>query len=294
LKKIVYNLIKDQKMKKVLLFAFVVFSLNTNAQITVWEDSFNDADATGWTLLDLDGNASNWIARTDLNVDENYVVIDGSHDILGSYNIDLVNLMALGSAENNWAISPSIDLSYYGGPISLVLNAQCAIIDGTNQLYVYASTSPEQSSFTPIGTVVLSRQTESDDEFIDYSVDMSQFTGQSEVYFALVTNAVGFIGVEINTVRIDAQSILGIKDTNEPVTSSSLRQNPVSESLLLQLGNTLDKAHLDIKVYNVNGMLIKDVAYNETGISVSELSSGLYFVVLDDGSGTERLKFIKK
>lgn len=282
-------------MKKCLLFlAMALVSVTATAQFAVWEDDFNDGEASDWNLLDIDGNSSNWLARKNIQVDENIMVIDGTIDILGSYNIDMPSGAPLGTTENNWAISPSIDLSYYGGPITLVLNAQCAIYDGPNNLYVYASTSPAQESFTLMGTILLTRLTTLEEEFMDYSVDISEFSGQSQVYFALVTSANGFVGVEINTARIDAQSILDIKDTKGPGTASSIKQNPVSESLLLQLGNTVDKEHLNLKVYNVNGMLIKNVAYSEAGMSVSDLSSGMYFVVLTDGNATERLKFIKK
>ena len=272
----------------------VLISTTASSQFAVWEDDFNDGEASDWNLLDLDGNSSNWISRKNIQVDENMVIIDGAIDVLGSYNVEMVNGAPLGTTENNWAISPAIDLSYYGGPISLVLNAQCAIYDGPNDLYVYASTSPAQESFTLIGTIPIQRLTMLDEEFKDYSVDMSQFSGESEVYFALVTNENGFVGVEINTARIDAQSILGIKDTEGSGTASSIKQNPVAESLLLQLGNTINKEHLNLKIYNVNGMLIKDVFYTEAGISISGFSSGMYFAVLYDGVTTERLKFIKK
>lgn len=282
-------------MKKgLLLLAMALMGATATAQFAVWEDDFNDGEVSDWNLLDLDGNASNWIARKNIQVDENIMIIDGTIDILGSYNVDMVNGAALGTTENNWAISPAIDLSYYGGPITLVLNAQSAIYDGPNDLYVYASTSPAQESFTLVGTIPIIRVTMLEEEFKDYSVDLSQFSGQSEVYFALVTSENGFVGVEINTARIDAQSILSVEDPKGVVSRSFIRQNPVAENLFVQLGSTIEAGQPNLKIYNINGMLLKDAAYNEAGIPVSELSSGMYFAVVSDGNRTERLKFIKK
>jgi len=283
--------------KSLLLLAMTMFSATASAQFTVWEDDFNDGEVSDWTLLDLDGNSSNWLSRTNLKLNaDNTAIVDGPKDILGTYNVDFSTLQYLGQPENNWAISPAIDLSYYGGTISLIVNAQCAIYDGPFPLdiKVYASNSPVQSSFVEVGTINMLRISLDEDEFMNYSVDFSQFSGQSEVYFALaVTMSQNFIGAEIDNIRIDADEILDIKDTQSR-KPTVIKQNPVAETLQLQLGTAVNPRQLNLKIYNVNGMLIKEVPYNEAGISVSELSSGMYFVVLTDGNATERLKFIKK
>lgn len=285
-------------MKKCLLFlAMAMLSATASAQFTVWEDDFNDGDVSDWNLLDLDGNSSNWLARTNLTLNaDNTAVIDGPKDILGTYNVDFITLQYLETAENNWAISPAIDLSYYGGTMSLVMNAQPAIVESGQPfvIKVYASLSAEPSSFVLIGDVTMLRISEAQDEFMDYSVDFSQFSGQSQVYFALaVTKPSGFVGAEIDNIRIDAESILGIKD-NEGTKPTVIKQNPVTENVQLQLGTTVNAAQLKLQVYNVNGMLIKEAPYSEAGLRVDDLSSGMYFVVLTDGNATERLKFIKK
>jgi len=285
-------------MKKCLLFlAMALVATTASAQFTVWEDDFNDGEATDWTLLDLDGNSSNWLARTNLTFNaDNTAVIDGPKDILGTYNMDFTTFQYLGTPENNWAISPAIDLSFYGGTMSLVLNAQPAIYDGPLPIviHVYASNSPEQSSFVLIGNVTMLRISADEEEFMDYSVDFSQFSGQPQVYFALaVTRSDDFAGAEIDNIRIDAESILSIKDI-EGTKPTVIKQNPVTENLQLQLGTTVNAGQLKLQVYNVNGMLIKEASYSESGLPVDDLSSGMYFVVLTDDNATERLKFIKK
>ena len=90
-----------------------MLSATASAQFTVWEDDFNDGEASDWNLLDLDGNSSNWLARTNLTFNaDNTAVIDGPKDILGTYNMDFTTFQYLGTPENNWARSPARDLSF--------------------------------------------------------------------------------------------------------------------------------------------------------------------------------------
>jgi hypothetical protein len=43
-----------------------------------------------------------------------------------------------------------------------------------------------------------------------------------------------------------------------------------------------------------SGILVKEAPYNETGIAVNDFPNGVYFVVIENGTAVERLKFIKK
>ena len=77
-------------------------------------------------------------------------------------------------------------------------------------------------------------------------------------------------------------------------TLIKIKQNPVAETLQLQLGTTANNEVLNLQIYNVSGMLIKETQYTDGGISVNDLASGVYFLKVNDGIRTERLKFIKK
>lgn len=286
-------------MKKFLLFlATAMFSATASAQFTIWEDDFNDSNVSDWILLDLDGNGSNWFARTDLQLDPiTNTIANGTQKILGNYNIDFSTLGPLLTAENNWAISPAIDLSYYGGTISLILNAQTAIYnqDLPVEVSIYASTSQQQSTFTQISTFTINRVSMTDLELADYTIPFSQFSGQAEVYFAMVVNnSNGFIGVEVNNVKIDATEILDRKDHDKVANASVILQNPVDENLKLQLSPALNIDKVNLQIYSMTGMLVSETKFNPTGIPVSNLASGIYIAVLNDGNATERLKFIKK
>ena len=283
--------------KNLFLVVFAIgFSVAAHAQFTVWEDDFNDGNATDWTLLDVDGNGSNWAATGNLQMSDAGAIFFGTdYAVLSTYNVNLQDGSPLPTGEDNWAISPAIDLSLFSGATQLIINAQPAIYGSDYELTVYASTTPEPESFQLISTVTLLRPNGSTDlQFNDYSIDISQFVGEEHLYIAFkpMPGAGGFVGYEINNVSITAAEIAGLNDVAK--TTTILKQNPVANNLELQLGTAVHAESLNVKIYNISGILIKEAVYQEAGINVSELSSGVYLMVLNDGVATEHLKFIKK
>lgn len=176
---------------------------------TIWEDDFEDGDVSDWVLLDKDGNNSSWIARKNIQVDQNTgAVVGGTINILGTYNIDLSTGAPLEQVEKNWAIAAPINLSYYSGKIELVINAQTSIFGGSRDLLVYGSTSQDPATFKPLATIQLKRETTFDAEFKDYTVDISEYIGKTEVYISLVNENTTFIGYEIDKIWITAEGLI--------------------------------------------------------------------------------------
>lgn len=283
-------------MKKNLLLLLLIMVTGTSfAQYTIWEDDFDDADASDWTLLDKDGNGSNWKAKKNLKWDNALGGVDGTIDVLATYNIDFATGGQLETNEDNLAISPAIDVSFYSGKISLVLNAQTSIYDGNQDLFVYGSTSPDPATFTLIGTVTLERENADGAVFKDYIVDISQFVGKPAVYIALANNpAVGFIGYEIDKISVTAQSLLGVDEAELKAQVCKLKQNPVQENLQLELGEEFKNEKTTLKIYNTSGMLVAASPYKEEGIVVDNLSQGVYFLLVTNNNISKKLKFIKK
>jgi Secretion system C-terminal sorting domain len=290
-------------MKKLLLFAFVAASVSANAQYTVWEDDFNDGEITDWTVWDLNADNISWQANRDLQVDDAGLpdITVGTHKVMGVYSLDMATGGQLGNGngydwDHEWVRSPAIDLSLFGGTTQLVINAQMMIYDATSSLYVYVSTSPEQDSFVLHETVSIIREPMGsiDEQFNDYIVDISEYAGEEQLYFALVTDQFGlYLGHEIDNVKVTAEEIVaGTKD--QARVASKIKQNPVNDMLQLQLGTSVTAENVKLQIYNVAGMLVKETAYNEAGISVSDLAGGMYLLQLSDGAATERMKFIKR
>ena len=283
--------------KNLLLVLFIMMTTIASAQFTIWEDDFDDADVSDWTLLDRDGNGSNWFARKNIQFDtETNAVIDGTIDVLGTYNIDLANGgTPLETNEDNFAISPAIDASFYSGKLSLILHAQTSIYDSPQSLFVYGSTSPDPASFTLINTVTLERATPDEAEFKHYTVDISQFKGETAVYIALGTiKDIHFIGYEIDKISVTAETLLGVDDVELESQICRINQNPVQESLQLQLAEQYQNEETALKIYNANGILVKESPYKPENLSVSDLPQGFYFLAVSNNGVSKKLKFIKK
>lgn len=284
-------------MKRYLLLVlFMMVTSAASAQYTIWEDDFDDAEASDWTLLDKDGNGSNWIARKNIQLDANTGSIgDGTIDVLGTYNIDFATGSPLETLENNLAITPSFDTSFYSGKISLILNAQPSIYDSNQDLSVYGSTTPDPASFTLIKTITLEREKIDAVEFKDYTVDISSFSGKKEVYIALGNNlSNGFIGYEIDKISITAEGLLGVDDMELKAQVCKLVQNPVEGNLSLELGEQFQNDETVLKVYTVGGMIVKEAAYKKEGLAVDDLSQGIYFLLVSNNGISKTIKFIKK
>jgi hypothetical protein len=283
-------------MKKNLLLLLLIMVTGTSfAQYTIWEDDFDDADASDWTLLDKDGNGSNWNAKKNLKWDNALGGVDGTIDVLATYNIDFATGAQLENLEDNLAISPLLDISFYSGKINLILNAQTSIYDGNQDLFVYGSTSPDPASFALLGTVTLERANPDDAVFKDYIVDISQFSGKPAVYIALGNNTTtGFIGYEIDKISVTAESLLGVDESELKAQVCKLKQNPVEGNLQLELGEEFKTEKTSLKIYNTSGMLVAASAYKEEGIAVDNLSQGVYFLLVTNNNISKKLKFIKK
>lgn len=80
----------------------VAVSQNDGATESLWCDSFDDGIADGWLLVDNDGNGKNWKVET-------FHPYDGGYSLFGPAYTN--------STEDNWAVSPSINLT--DGVISL-------------------------------------------------------------------------------------------------------------------------------------------------------------------------------
>lgn len=282
--------------KNLLLILFIMVTTLSSAQFTIWEDDFDDADVSEWTLLDRDGNGSNWLARKNIQYDSNTgTIVGGKISVLGTYNLDFNTLDYLPTTEDNFAISPAIDASFYSGKLSLILNAQPSIVETNLDILVYGSTSPDPATFTLLSTVNLKRATEDQEEFADYTVDISQYTGQTTVYIALGTKLnYHFAGYEIDKISVVAQSLLGVDDVDQQLKVCRLNKNPVQESLQLELAEELQNDETTLKIYNSNGILVKESPYQPENLTVSDLSQGIYFLVVSNDELSKKIKFIKK
>lgn len=95
------------------------------------------------------------------------------------------------------------------------------------------------------------------------------------------------------TVRSYQKTSLAVSDLNNTSKKVSIAQNPVRNDLILNLPQ--DISQVKVKIVNAEGRQVKDAVYNQgQKLDVSNLTSGVYFILIDDNNVKSNLKMIKK
>ena len=283
-------------MKKFLSFVlFLVPFFYANAQFNVYSNNFNADGVEGWSLIDNDGSGMTWNLKNNDN-----------NEIIGSGTPFMV-LSSATSGEatlDNWAILPAQDMSFYTDT-KISITYLKGIFEGekNDSLTVYAATTANIEDLLatePIGTFRLEGDSSLDPaEESTVTIDIPAEYNVANMYFALRHKKMDDVApanwaVELTEVVITAEDVAGFTTITGKTWLTTVKQNPVKDNLLLQLGSRLQEEATTIKIYTTNGILVSETKYNKTGATVNNLSSGLYFATLTDGTITEKVKFIKQ
>ncbi|ALR29558.1 MULTISPECIES: T9SS-dependent choice-of-anchor J family protein [Chryseobacterium] len=303
-------------MKKLILFSVLFLSQAIFAQYPVWSNSFDTPSSLqGWTFHDLNGNGNGWVQGQN-------IYHNGSTLAYGTSGVlrHSINLVPSGNAtgfgtENDWIISPEIDLTNAGGNITLAgyIGRQRSTHTSVGRdIYIFVSTPqkpvPELSDFQQLATAaqnaggathkfIASTTLPADlTQFAESLVDISAFAGQ-KIYIGLWSNRIVSAPINSQNINIDEMAIFSsVLKTNDVKTVKNLTkimENPVTNSLQLQLNPGLKENTTTVTVYNLAGQKVVMTKYSKN-INVTALSTGAYIAEVSDGKTTERLKFIKK
>ncbi|WP_347219900.1 T9SS type A sorting domain-containing protein [Chryseobacterium sp.] len=308
-------------MKKIILSSVLFLSQLATAQTLVWGNSFDTpADLQGWTFHDLNGNNNGWIQGAN-------IYHNGTSLTYGSAGVlrHSTNLVPSGSVpgfgtENDWIISPQIDLTSASGTITLasyIGRQRATHTNITRDLYIYVSTPQKevpvladfqamavdgsgnyQQSLYKIQAGSSTNPFPADlTQFVENLVDLSAFAGK-KIYIGIWSNreASGnnIMNINIDEMAIYATSnILSTKDVKKKENLTKIAENPVKEYLQLQLNPALKENGTAVHLYNAAGQKVFTAQYSKL-INIAELSEGVYIAEVTDGKTTDRLKFIKK
>lgn len=306
-------------MKKLVLFSILFLSQSIFAQYPVWINSFDTpADLQGWSFHDLNGNANGWVQGQNIYHNGTALVYGNAGVLRHS-----INLVPTGNAtgfatENDWIISPEIDLSNAGGTLTLagyIGRQRSTHVNVGRDIYIYVSTAskpvPELSDFLQLATdaqaaggatykfSATSANLPTDlTQFAECLVNISAFAGK-KIYIGLWSNriasgaAVNSQNINIDEMAIYSSAVLNTKDIKASKNLTKVMENPVSASLQLQLNPGLKENATTVSIYNMTGQKVFMSKYSRN-INVNTLSTGTYFAEVSDGNVIERLKFIKK
>ncbi|MFC0425448.1 T9SS-dependent choice-of-anchor J family protein [Chryseobacterium scophthalmum] len=304
-------------MKKIILLSVLFLSQMIFAQFPVWINSFNTpADLQGWTFHDINGNGNQWVQGQNIYHNGTSLAY-GTTGVL-RYSTNLVPTgNATGFAgENDWIISPEIDLTNVGGTITLagyIGRQRSTHASVSRDLYIFVSTSqkpvPGLADFQQLATDAqaaggatyrfsASTNLPTDlTQFAESLVNISAFAGK-KIYIGLWSNRItsgsapNSQNINIDEMAIYA-SVLNTKEVKTGKALSKIIENPVSSSLQIKLDAALKENNTTVSVYNMSGQQILKTKYSKN-INVSEFPAGTYIVEVSDAMVSERLKFIKK
>ncbi|MBO9691652.1 T9SS type A sorting domain-containing protein [Chryseobacterium sp.] len=307
-------------MKKIILSSVLFLSHLAAAQSLVWGSSFDTpADLQGWTFHDLNNNGNGWVQGQN-------IYHNGTSLTYGTVGVlrHSISLVPTGNAtgfatENDWIISPQIDLTNVSGTVTLAAyigrqRSTHTIV--ARDLFIYVSTPqkevPALSDFQAMTVDANGNDIPSAykiqvgdsanpfpadlNEFVESLVDLSAFAGK-KIYIGMWANrkASGnnIQNINIDEIGIYANSFLGTKDVKTNKTVTQIAENPVKESLQLKLNPALKENITVVNIYSAAGQRVLVAQYSKV-IDIAGLTSGAYIAEITDGKTTERLKFIKK
>ncbi|MCY1224425.1 hypothetical protein D3C87_44810 [compost metagenome] len=309
-------------MKNLLLVAALLLSNLFYGQLPVWVNSFDSADdMAGWTFHDLNANGNKWIQGQNIYHDGTSLIYGTSGVLRYSIsNVPTGNVTGF-ATENDWVISPEIDLTSASGTITLAAyigRQRTTHVSLGRYVYIYVSTPekqvPELSDFQALAVDADGNQVNYPyemvagqggtpfpndlTEFAESLEDISAFAGK-KIYIGLWSNRISSGttgGRNVQNINIDEIGIyataLGTKDIEKGATTKIL-QNPAASELVLELNPALAPEQTTVTMYTMLGQKVMAMPY-AARTDVASLANGTYLITITDGTTVERLKFIKK
>lgn len=307
-------------MKKLFLLSIVLISQAAAAQFQVWSNSFETPDdLQGWATHDLNNNGNGWVQGKNIYYNGTALAYGTSGSL--RYSISLVPTgNATGFAtENDWIVSPQIDLTGAAGTITLaayIARQRTSQATIARDLYIYVSTPqkqvPELSDFQALAVDANGNDLPNPykiqagytnnpfpadlTQFVESLVDLSAFAGK-KIYIGIWSNrksgGTNIQNINIDEMAIYASSFLGTKDIKKKENVTRIVENPVKEYLQLKLDPILKENKTVIHIYNSAAQKVLSVPYSKS-INLADLPTGIYIAEITDRGTTERVKFIKK
>ncbi|WP_027381257.1 T9SS-dependent choice-of-anchor J family protein [Chryseobacterium daeguense] len=305
-------------MKKIILSSLILLSQAAAAQLPVWSNSFDTpADLQGWTFHDLNGNGNGWVQGQNIYHNGTALTYGTSGVLRHSINLVPTGNATGFASENDWIISPQIDLTSAGGTLTLagyIGRQRSTHVLVSRDVYIFVSTPqkpvPEISDFQQMATDAqnsggalyrfnaTTANLPSDlTQYAECLVNISAFAGK-KIYIGLWSNRISS-GAASNSQNINIDemtifaSVLNTKEAKSGKNITKVVENPVSNALQLKLNPGFKENNTVVSIYNMAGQQSLKADYSKN-INVTGIPAGLYIAVISDGIITERVKFIKK
>lgn len=300
-------------MKKLLLFLLVLTGLTANAQVAIYDDSFEfyddfTIDAIGdWTTLDVDllptygfqGTTfdNSGVAKafqvfnantttppiTTVSTAQDWTARTGEKHLVCFAAVPSAPV----SANNDWLFSPQITL---GTTNTIKFWAKaCNATYAAERFAVYVSTTDTApASFTKISSGAFT--TTPNITWAEYTYNLPASYDGLPVYVGIKCTSIDQFGFAFDDFSITAASL----STQNFLTSNfAVYPNPTSDVLNINSKNNTTAVNA-IQITDINGRIVKEVKGMTNQININELNSGVYFLKIATDQGTGTTKIIKK
>ena len=217
--------------------------LSVAGQELVWSNSFDtSAELQGWTFHDGNGNGNQWVQGQNIIYNGTELTYGTAGVLRHSKGLVPTGFAAGFETEDDWVISPEIDLTNAGGTITFAgyIGRQGTYTSRAGRhIFIYVST-PEKpvptltdfqalsSAFTMGAGTTSFPWSSNVEEFTEVTKDISSYAGQ-KIYIGMWTNSVSSGNASnYQNINIDEMAIYATEISGTPVSGVSLNKTTLS------------------------------------------------------------------
>ena len=296
-------------MKKLLLSLCVAGSLSVSAQITIFEDSFEEypdfaiANVGAWTLTDVDMSrvyGFTGVTFANSGVPKSFQVFNSTtttdplqptaeSDWSARTGVkNMVCFAAVVPTNNDYLISPPITLGSAGNLLSFWAKS-CDATYGDEEFTVLISTTGTAVADFEDLPGLFGVLTPSDATYYEYTANLDQYAGQ-QVYIAIQCTSDDQFGFAVDDFKVTATAL----STQSFFASNfSVYPNPTSNVINLNSASALIN---NVTLTDINGRTVKTLALggvSQSQINLADLTTGVYFLSVESNLGTGVSKIVK-
>ena len=263
------------KRNLLIIMCCVFCSLMTaKAQETTFSYDFNNNSFSGWVGYDADGDGNTWeLHNTTVSGGMN-----GTYGLFSScYSAGELTPENYLYTEQPYLITESSKLHFFHSQSDIVYYQEnFGVIVSENGINFYVVWSRRYTA------------PHADGKWGEEFIDLSEFAGKNMYIGFLHYDCDGFTanGIRIDNVELMSDGV----SVPEKTISFDVYPNPAENQLVISSDEKIE----NVTVVAMNGVVVYEGVYNNDGIDVSKLSSGIYFVNIKKGDVTLTRRFVKK
>ena len=292
-------------MKKITLLATVLVAFTMNAQVTIWEESFEDYQdfdiaIPEWDQWDLDGSItylfesfdfinegytgtaiifnSNTMTDTDPSNPEDRLPLAARTGEKGLYMVAAQSLL-----NDDYIITPQIDLTSVNAAQFSFWAKSFTDFYGLERFHVLLSTT--SSNYFDFTVELSDGELQAPLEYTEYSYDLSDYEGQM-VYLAIHYVAQDSFVFQMDDFLVQG-NILSIEDN----LFNNFNHYKTNNNLVMSASSSLE----NIQLYNLLGQEVfsKSLSNTNETINIESLDTGIYIAKVSIQGKSKSFKIVK-